>query len=281
MRFVYFGYDFMLPAVLALREQGHELIGIFSFEVDNTFNFNHQTQALAAELGMPFILSKPEDHHLQALLARGCEVFLSAGYPHKIPPVDETAAYAVNIHPAYLPRARGLMPIPRIIIDNATNAAGFTAHKMTQHFDAGDILLQRKFSLSPRETVETYTAKISMRAPAFAVELFAGLPKLWRAARPQSERAASHFKPPTDADRTLDWTKTAEHLDRIARGFGRFGTVAHTSEGSFVVFDAVFWKENHTHAPGTIMARSPRDMTIACADGYACLRELYAAGQQP
>lgn len=277
MRFVYFGYDFMLPSVLRLIERGHELIGVFTFEVDNIFNFNTGTIALAQSLNAPIILSAPEDHHLQNFIEAGCEVFLSAGYPFKIPPIDETKAYPINIHPTYLPHARGLMPIPRLIMENATNAAGFTAHKMTQKFDRGDILLQKKFALLPQDTVETYTAKIAMRAPDMAEELFAYLPNLWKNARAQNERASSYFKAPTEADRLLDWNKKADDVDRIYRAFGRFGSLAETEEGLFVVYDLTCWKEKHQHMPGTVVVRNQRDMTIACADGYACLKEFHSA----
>lgn len=277
MRFVYFGYDFMLPAIRRLTSEGHALLGVFTFEVDNVFNFNTATIDFARRQGAPVILSRPDTAHIDEFLAQGCEVFLSAGYPYKIPPVNSETAYAVNIHPTYLPHARGLMPIPRIILENATNAAGFTAHKMTQQFDAGDILLQKKFPLLPNETVETYTAKIAMRAPDMVSELFNDLPDLWRKARPQSARSASHYPPPTDRDRTLDWNKTTAELDRTSRAFGRFGCLAQTPEGIFIACDATFWKERHNLSPGTIAAITAREMTLACADGYACLKEFYPA----
>lgn len=275
MKFVYFGYDFMLPAIQRLVAEGHELIGVMSFEVDNIFNFNTGTQTLAKQKNIPFILSKPDETHINGFLGEGCEVFLSAGYPYKIPPIAGT--YAINIHPTYLPHARGLMPIPRIIMENATNAAGFTAHKMTQKFDAGDILLQKKFPLTPQETVETYSAKISMRAPDMVSELFANLPKLWKNARAQNERAASYFKAPTDHDRLLDWNKNVEDLDRIARAYGRFGSLAQIGNELLIVYDLTCWAERHKTQPGTIVAQSPRDLTIACHDGYVCLKELYPA----
>ena len=47
MKFVYFGYDFMLGTVHRLLDDGHELAGIFSFPCDNVFNFNVETTALA------------------------------------------------------------------------------------------------------------------------------------------------------------------------------------------------------------------------------------------
>lgn len=59
MKFVYFGYDFMLESVQRLLSEGHEPIGVFSFECDNVFNFNVKTRELAERLDIPFSLKKP------------------------------------------------------------------------------------------------------------------------------------------------------------------------------------------------------------------------------
>ena len=101
MKFVFFGYDFMLPSVIRLIEDGHELIGIMSFECDNVFNFNQSCQELAKAHKIPFIQSRATQQHIEQFLSQDCEVFLSAGYPHKIPHIGEEKAYAINIHPTY------------------------------------------------------------------------------------------------------------------------------------------------------------------------------------
>ena len=275
MKFVYFGYDFMLPAIKRLMDDGHELIGIFSFECDNVFNFNAECQTLAAEKNLPLILSPVEDFHLNSFLDQGAQVFLSAGYPHKVPSVDETLAYSVNVHPTYLPKARGLMPIPRIIMEHMEDAAGFSAHKMTQEFDEGDILLQRKFDLSPGETVETYSAKIAIRAPDTFSELMGTLPKLWKGATSQNKKEATYLTPPGDEERYLDWNKTVQEIDSIGRAFGRFGSLARFNEQVWVVYHYSFWEEKHTLKPGTVAAKLSRELTIAAKNGFVCLKEFH------
>lgn len=274
MKFVYFGYDFMLPAIERLIEDGHELIGMFSFDCDNVFNFNRDCQTIAQRTGAPFILSPAEDFHIKSFLDKGAEVFIAAGYPHKIPPIDENIAYAINVHPARLPKARGLMPIPRIILDNIEDAAGFTAHKMTQNFDAGDILQQENFDLSPHETVETYTAKIAMRAPEFFSKLFNNLPALWERAKPQDEKKTTTLPPPTDQDRMFDWDKTVAEIDRVGRAFGRFGSIANFKDRKWIIYHYDCWEEKHDLEPGTIAALQSREVTIAVKDGFVCVKQF-------
>lgn len=273
MKFVYFGYDFMLPAIKRLIADGHELAGVFSFPVDNIFNFNNETKALAQEHGKPFTLQPAKDKHLQPYIDDGVECFLSAGYPHKIPPIDEKDAYAVNVHPTRLPKGRGLMPIPPIILNNITDAAGITAHKMTQEFDAGDILVQRQFDLLPTETVETYTAKIAMRAPDMFSELMADLPGLWNNAAKQDQSQATYLKPPTNEERVLSFDNTVEQIDKITRAFGRFGSIVKINERFWVVFDCDVWKEKHDYRPGTAVAKMSREIVIAIKDGFICIKD--------
>ncbi len=274
MKIVYFGYDFMLPAIKRLIDEGHELIGIFSFDCDNVFNFNTECVALAQDQGFPLILSPAEDFHIKSFLGQGAELFLAAGYPHKIPPVDENQAYAVNVHPTYLPKARGLMPIPRIIMEQMNDAAGFSAHKMTQEFDAGDILLQKKFDLSDSETVETYSAKIATRAPDMFAELINNLPALWNKAKAQNKKEATYLAPPNDEERFLDWNETVNKIDSVGRAFGRFGSLARFDEQVWVVYDYSLWEEKHDLKPGTVAANLSREVTIAAKDGFVCLKEF-------
>ncbi|MCB9983884.1 MAG: hypothetical protein H6861_09480 [Rhodospirillales bacterium] len=277
MKFVYFGYDFMLPAIERVIEDGHELVGIFSFECDNIFNFNQQCRTLAQKRNVPFIISRAEDFHLYPFLDKGVELFFAAGYPYKIPPVDPARAYAVNLHPTYLPKGRGLMPIPRIILDNLESAAGLTAHKMTQNFDAGDILLQEKFALSPEESVETYSAKIAMRTPNLVSKLFDELSDLWEKAKPQNATEASTIAPPTDQDRLLDWNADIKTVKRTARAFGNFGSLASFDDQLWVVYALDAWEEPHDSAPGKIAVRLSREIVIAVKDGFVCLKNFALA----
>ncbi|MCD8497396.1 MAG: hypothetical protein LRZ85_04530 [Alphaproteobacteria bacterium] len=175
MKFVYFGYDFMLPTVQRLIAEGHELLGLLSFECDNVFNFNTACRDFAEHLGIPFTFSKAEPDHITGFIEKGAEVFLAAGYPYKVPPVPEGKAYGINLHPSYLPKGRGIMPTPHIIM-GAFEAAGITIHKMTDRFDYGDILLQEKINITPREDVETYSARIALKAPDMLSAVFRDLP---------------------------------------------------------------------------------------------------------
>lgn len=273
MKFVYFGYDFMLPAIQRLVSEGHELLGVLSFECDNIFNFNTATRDFAGTLGVPFTLSRAEPDHIQTYLNQGAKVFLAAGYPFKIPPIPENRAYGINLHPSYLPKGRGIMPTPYIIM-GAHDAAGITIHKMTDRFDYGDILLQEKIDISPREDVETYSARIALRAPEMLSAIFRDLPALWSNAQAQSEAIASHFKAPDETLRSFDWNMGVEDIDRVSRAFGRYGSLTRLGEDRLVVYNLASWSEPHPYPPGSLVAVLSRELVVAAKDGFIVLKEF-------
>jgi methionyl-tRNA formyltransferase len=276
MKFVYFGYDFMLGSVHRLLRDGHQLLGVFSFPCDNFFNYNTATHELAKTLNIPIRLEPPKPYDITFYLQKGCECFLSAGYPYKIPPIDETKAKGINVHPSYLPMARGLMPTPHIILHHP-QASGMTVHKLTEKFDQGDILHQLPLPLNDRETVETLSARIAIKAPDILSMIMSDLPTYWSDAKPQNEKKASYFAPPDETMRTLNWEQTVDKIDRTARAFGRYGSLAKFDNDLWVVYAHDVWEEKHHMKPGTIALRLPREIVVAAKDGFVCLKEFHKA----
>jgi methionyl-tRNA formyltransferase len=276
MRFAFFGYDYSIDLVGELLKRGHEPLAMFTFPCDQVFAYTVQTYALADSLSVPITDKAVNAEHIRALLAIGCEAFLSAGYLWKIPPVGP--AYGINIHPAFLPFARGITPGPYVLLQEP-QAAGFTIHKLAPEYDAGDILYQEAFSLDERTDIEIYSARVALRSTAIIGEIFDGLPAYWAKAVPQDERKASSYPAVTKAMRTLDWSDTAAVLRRKAGAYGRFGMLAEivNNEGvrqTLAVFQSSAWEEAHTHPAGRLMRSSPREVVVAIRDGYAILKEF-------
>jgi len=279
MKFVYFGYDFMLESVRRLLSEGHELIGIFSFECDNVFNFNVKSRELAEQLDIPFTLDKPLPMDIKIFCKQGADVFLSAGYPHKIPPIDEEQAYGINFHPSYLPMGRGIMPTPTILMSRP-EASGVTLHKLTEIFDDGDILLQQKIPLSAQDDVETLSARIAMAAPDLLSRAFRDLPDLWASATPQNPAKASTFPMPDEAMRMLDWGRKVEDIKRTGRAFGRYGALARFDGRLWAVYNFNGWIEAHNYRPGDVVCVLSREVIVAVKDGFICIKDFQELPQQ-
>lgn len=270
MKFVYCGYDFMLGLVHRLVQDGHEPIGLFTFPCDNIFNFNRGTEALGKKLNIPVHFEKPHRADVQEMIDKGAEIFIAAGYLYKIP--DTVPAYGINVHPAYLPKGRGVMPIPFILLDHP-EASGFTIHKLADELDAGDIIAQEKLPLAENETVESLSSRMAARAPELLAEIMKDLPKYWNAAKKQDESEALNFPPPSDQMRVLNWNLPLERLDKIARAFGHYGSLASIDGEIRAVFAHEIKKEKHNFSRGKIAARNGDEISIAVDGGFFSIKK--------
>ncbi|MGH1455969.1 MAG: formyltransferase family protein [Alphaproteobacteria bacterium] len=278
MKFVFIGYDYTLDIALRLIENGHELIGIHTFTCDNVFAFNKQIIDFANYNNIPITEEKITTGDIDNAIARGAKLFLSAGYPHKIPDITEDRAYAINMHPTLLPRARGMMPLPHIIL-NEPKAAGFTLHKITSSFDCGDIIYQEPVPIDHNTDVETLSAQIAIRANKSIPEIIKNIEKHWSEAAPQNEEQSSTASLPDEQYRTINWNSATEELEKQSRAFGRFGMIAHITNNmgqtqKLGVFQFSSWQEDHNLDYGTLLRSSPREIIISIKNGYACLKDF-------
>jgi len=73
--------------------------------------------------------------------------------------VARYAGKIINIHPALLPAFPGAHAI-RDAFDAKVKETGVSTHFVTAEVDAGPVILQRKVSIDPADTLETLEAKI-------------------------------------------------------------------------------------------------------------------------
>lgn len=273
MKFVFFGYDFSFPVLKRLIDDGNEPIAIFTFECDNVFNFNREIIKLAQERDLPFTMAKPTADEIQYYTNAGAQLFLSCGYPYKIPNIDNEKAYGLNMHPSLLPRGRGLMPSPHIIM-HEPEIAGFTIHKLTSEYDAGDILHQEKIELSDTDTVDSYSAEIARRSPNAISKVVSEIEKHWNNAAPQDQTQASTFPPPDESMRTFDWNASIKQIDRVGRAFGSFGSLAIVGDKKIAIFAYEVKTQDHDHTPGVLIEQTKDHITIAAADGIVIITKF-------
>lgn len=280
MKFCFFGYDHTLDILQRLINEGHEVLRAYTFKCDNYFSYNMNIKTFCEQNSIKLIEGKITEQDIASLIDQGCELFITCGYPYKVPPINESKAYGVNLHPTLLPRARGIMPQPYIIIEEP-EAAGFTLHKMTQEYDAGDILFQKAIPIDKNTDIETLSARIAIHTPDVIAEVINNLEEYWNDATPQNHDNASYYDEPDDVFRTLDWNENVENLLQKNRAFGRYGVLASISNQfgetqDLAVFNFSGWKEDHARVPGTLIRSYPREITVAVKDGYICLKEFQA-----
>jgi len=263
---------------MRLVKEGHMPVHVYTFPCDQMFYFNDQMKAFCESLGTPIQEERITQSDIKELYDEGCDVILACGYPYKIPPIDETKAYGINLHPALLPRVRGMMPIPFIIMEEP-QAAGVTLHKLSEGFDCGDILLQKPLMCDENTDVEMLGAKVALISPDLVAECFNNLKELWAKAKPQDDKKSSHYSPPDDKARSLDWHGKVDDLLLKGRAFGRYGVLAQIEneagqKQNLAVYQFSGWEEPHDYPCGYILRSSPREIIMSVKDGFVCLKDF-------
>jgi folate-dependent phosphoribosylglycinamide formyltransferase PurN len=131
----------------------------------------------------------------------------------KKPLLDLPKCGVINIHPALLPRHRGLFPYFWVITAGETET-GVTIHWVDEKFDTGQLLLQEKINVTPDDTIQSLSYKSSLVGAEMLVKavnlIAAGNPPHL----PQANSQASYHS----------WPKPADQRRFRQRG-GRYGTI--------------------------------------------------------
>jgi methionyl-tRNA formyltransferase len=156
------------------------------------------------------------------------DLIMVTGFPRLLPPTVLAIPRlgAVNGHPALLPAYRGPDPIFWQFYHGEPQI-GLTMHRMAGEFDTGPILAQGVAPLGPDDTPDDAYRLLFSIAPSLIQEalekVIAGDPGM-----PQDEARASYAPLPTVADRTVDWSRTAEQIHNQVRacyGSGALATI--------------------------------------------------------
>lgn len=226
MKIAYLGIDLLIPVLHALLREGCTIQKIFTCPTDNVTEFNTAVMETARIHNIPYTMERITAGDIAHLQEDGCEMLVCAGYYYRVP-VSETLPM-VNFHPSSLPVGRGSWPMP-IIILRGLSVGGITAHKMDRDFDTGDILIQERFPINPKENHQTYMDKVYARIPDMVHRLVTNLPVLLKNAQPQGE--GDYWPAPTAADWTITPEMGAEQADLILRAF--YG------------YECIYLSENH------------------------------------
>jgi phosphoribosylglycinamide formyltransferase 1 len=107
-----------------------------------------------------------EDAMVRALMARGIDFILLAGYMRKVPDAV-VAAFPdriLNIHPALLPKFGGEgmygIHVHAAVLAAGETESGATVHVVNEEYDKGRIVMQRRVPVLPGDTPEALAGRV-------------------------------------------------------------------------------------------------------------------------
>ncbi len=227
MKVAYFGFDLFYECLEQIKQSGHEIIKIFTCKVDEVYEFSDKVRAFAFRNNISITDDKVCREDVLELIKNDCDLLFSAGYYFKIPVVDDILG--VNVHPALLPVGRGPWPQPVTLL-KGLRESGVTLHKLSDKFDEGEIIIQKKFNVDHDENLETLTQKYAYYAKIATRELFDSFDEF--ISKSIKQNSGEYWPEPNDDDMTFSENDCADKINRILHAFYGYKCVMITKEGT-------------------------------------------------
>ena len=193
----------------------------------------------------------------------------------EIPPVA-----CLNLHASLLPRWRGAAPI-QAAIAAGDRETGITVMYMAEGLDTGDILLQRKIDISPTDTGGSLHDRLAQIAPEALLEALQMLAKGSQPRIPQDDTLATYAPKLTRDDGKIDWSESAEIIERKMRAFnpwpGVFTEIGAPEVRKLKIFSAAIVDLNG--GAGEVL-RSDKEVIIATGGKALSLGEVQLEGKR-
>ena len=186
---------------------------------------------------------------------------------------------ALNIHPSLLPCYRGASPMPWTLLEG-DRRTGVSVICMNERMDAGDVAMQASVALEGNEDLPMLEKNLSV----LGGELIVRVLDEWKSGTihpaPQDEKSATYTRKFTKEDARLNFSLSAEVLERRVRALrGWPGTFCLVQGKRLVVHEAVV--VSGSGVPGTRLASDPGKVEIACGSDALSLKNVQLEGKKP
>jgi methionyl-tRNA formyltransferase len=286
MRLIFAGTPaFSVPTFHALRAAGHQIVLVLT-QPDRPAGRRMQGRAspvkqAALEQGItvyqPVSLASPEAQ--QPLSAAVADAMIVVAYGLILPQavLDLPSLGALNIHPSLLPRWRGAAPIQRAILAG-DDASGVCIMQMDAGLDTGPVLLRESLAVAPDETAGSLHDRLAALGAELMVRALDAAKGGSLRPAPQPEQGATYAHKINKAEARIDWSRSAEQIERQVRAFDPAPGAVVRLRGK----DLKIWQAkaiaHSIGAPGTVTNIDAEALTVACAHGALRISQLQRPG---
>ena len=289
MRIVFLGTpDFAVPALRALLDAGHEIVGVHSQPpraAGRGMALRHspvQQEAEQAGLAVFTPESLKSAGEQQRFLALGADAAVVVAYGLILPEpiLDGTRLGVFNIHASLLPRWRGAAPINRAIMAGDT-VTGVSIMRVTEGLDAGPVCLTSRVPIGPDLIAGELHDALAPLGAELMVQALAELERGRLDCQPQPEQGVTYAAKIDPAETRIDWSRPAHEVHNHIRGLSPypgawFELKVNGKRDRIRALRSVL--AEGAGAPGTLLDDR---LTIACGAGAVRLTEVQRAGKKP
>lgn len=278
--------EFAAEALTALINSEHEVIAVYT-QPDRPAGRGRKLKAspvkeVAEKYNLP--IYQPEslksESDQQQLRELNPDVMIVAAYGLILPQVvlDIPRMGCLNIHASLLPRWRGAAPIQRAILAGDTET-GITIMQMNAGLDTGDMLSTSTCPIEQSETAGSLHDKLATLGASSLLKTLDQLLSGKIKAVKQDDSQASYAHKLEKQEAQLDWTLSAEQLDRQIRAFNPWPVAFFLVDDQTVrVWDAEIIDKQG--AAGTVLQANKNGVDIACGHNSLRLLKLQPPGKK-
>jgi methionyl-tRNA formyltransferase len=224
VRIIFMGTpEFAVPTLVALHDAAHEIVAVYTQPPRPAGRgkklqpspVQREAEIRHLEVFSPVSLKSREEQENFAAFEADLAVVAAYGLilPQAI--LDAPKRGCLNIHASLLPRWRGAAPVQRAILAGDPQT-GITLMQMEAGLDTGPMLATARVQVGGK-TAGELTAELAEIGAQLMVGTLTELEML--RALPQDDAAASYAKKIDKAESRIDWSQSAEQIERQVRAF--------------------------------------------------------------
>ena len=281
--------DFAARHLDALLSSGHEVVGVFTQPDRPAGRGNKLTpspvKVLAEQHQIPVFQPKSlrpqENQHLVADLNADVMVVVAYGLILPKAVLDMPRLGCVNVHGSLLPRWRGAAPIQRALWAGDSET-GVTIMQMDVGLDTGDMMHKISCPIEATDTSASLYNKLAELGPQGLLITLQQLGAGTVQREVQDEALVTYAEKLSKEEARLDWSLSAEQLERCIRAFNPWPISYFAIDDQPVkVWQATVLAETANAEPGTIVHADKHGIQVATAQGILNLTQLQPAGKKP
>jgi len=282
MRIVFMGSpDFAVPSLDALVEAGHDTVAVYCQPPRPAGRGKAERKTAvherAEQLGIPVRTPRTLRDEAEQARFRGLDADMAvvAAYGLILPkPILEAPkAGCINVHASLLPRWRGAAPIQRAILAG-DEVTGVTIMRMEEGLDTGP-MLSRMITMIHRKTAGELTEELAkLGALALAAWLESPTPP-----EPQPDLGVTYAKKIDKAEARIDWSASAEQVERQVRAFNPVPDAWFEANGERVKLLEAEVEERDSRLRGNDGLVLNDELLIECGDGAIRPLQVQRAGR--
>ena len=289
MRIIFMGTpDFSVPALVALKEAGHEILGVVT-QPD-------KPKGRGKEVQMTPVKEKAREYHIpvyQPVKARDPEfvkvlrdmapdLIVVIAFGQLLPKtiLDIPKHGCVNIHASLLPKYRGASPIQYAVI-NGEKESGVTTMMMAESLDTGDMLDQEAVALDEKETFGSLHDKLSEMGSRLILKTIHKLEEGTAVRIPQDDSKTCYVGMIKKSMGDIDWSMDAVSIERLIRGLNPWPSAYTTWNGKVMkLWEAEVIDKEYDGAWGQVAEVGRDSLVIKTGKGGISIRKLQLQGKK-